>query len=233
MFQVVVTDNPWAFDDKLTMSDVSRGAQANYPTLGERELIGLGRFIDYVSDGDAVTYAWVPSSLIRLGIEFVDACGFEVSGLTVWLKIAKLMAEVLDDPDILNNPRVLRKFIDMLKKEGGGLAFGMGHLFRQCHEVAIEGRRGRIVGKCLNKSQRSVHLAPNYRHSQKPEKLQDSLDLMFPGNKLEVFARRQRPGWTCLGNEIDGRDIRETLPALSGLPYRESDTQKNEEKRHE
>src|SRR5690606_15124530 len=52
------------------------------------------------------------------------------------------------------------------------------------------------------KSQRSVHFGFNSKHSAKPEDLQDMLDKMFPnGNKLEMFARRQRPGWWCIGNE--------------------------------
>lgn len=39
---------------------------------------------------------------------------------------------------------------------------------------------------------------------------------MFPrAAKLELFARRQRPDWTCLGDELDGLDIRDTLPALA------------------
>lgn len=29
-FRVIVADPPWSFSDKLTMSDVARGADANY-----------------------------------------------------------------------------------------------------------------------------------------------------------------------------------------------------------
>ena len=72
-----------------------------------------------------------------------------------------------------------------------------------------------------NKSQRSVCLASNLKHSAKPEDLQDSLDIMFHGNnnaKLELFSRRQRKGWYCLGNEAPmtkGEDIRESFKKLS------------------
>jgi N6-adenosine-specific RNA methylase IME4 len=41
---------------------------------------------------------------------------------------------------------------------------------------------------------------------------------MFPQwRKLELFARRHRPGWTCLGNEspmTNGEDIRESIGNL-------------------
>ena len=61
---------------------------------------------------------------------------------------------------------------------------------------------------------------PGLPHSQKPEDLQDSLELMFPErNKLEIFARRHRPGWNCIGNEAPmtlGEDIRDSIDELLG-----------------
>jgi threonyl-tRNA synthetase len=98
-------------------------------------------------------------------------------------------------------------------------AIGMGHLFRQSHELAIVGVIGKPLRTIQNRGQRSACLAINKGHSIKPEALQDSLDLMWPSAaKLEMFARRQRPGWTCLGDELDGLDIRQTLPALTKAP---------------
>lgn len=84
------------------------------------------------------------------------------------------------------------------------MGFGMGRLFRQAHEIALVGTsNNKIYKKLENKSQRSISFAPNLKHSAKPENLQDSLDLMFPSitNKIELFARRQRKNWICLGNE--------------------------------
>ena len=55
-------------------------------------------------------------------------------------------------------------------------------------------------------------LTPVQAHSKKPEEFQDGLDLMYPtSNKIELFARRHRPGWLCIGNETTGRDITEDL----------------------
>jgi N6-adenosine-specific RNA methylase IME4 len=95
------------------------------------------------------------------------------------------------------------------------LTFGMGRLFRQTHEICLIGTRGKINSQIANKSQRSVSFAENLKHSAKPEDLQDSLEIIFPvARKLELFARRIRPGWTCLGNEIDGKDIYDALAKL-------------------
>lgn len=48
-------------------------------------------------------------------------------------------------------------------------------------------------------------------HSRKPEDVQDRIEQLFDGPYVELFARRQRSGWLCLGNEIDGLDIRDSL----------------------
>ncbi len=93
----------------------------------------------------------------------------------------------------------------------------MGRLFRQTHEICLIGtNNNKIYKKLKNKSQRSVSFGENLKHSAKPEHLQNSLDEMFPGTeKLEMFARRHRKDWLCVGNEIcNGEDIRDSLKNL-------------------
>jgi hypothetical protein len=34
---------------------------------------------------------------------------------------------------------------------------------------------------------------------------------------MELFARRQRPGWVCVGDEIDGKDIRVALEEVAAI----------------
>lgn len=47
------------------------------------------------------------------------------------------------------------------------------------------------------------------RHSEKPEESFELIESVSPGPRLELFARRERPGWTVWGNEISGRVIRQ------------------------
>jgi N6-adenosine-specific RNA methylase IME4 len=54
------------------------------------------------------------------------------------------------------------------------------------------------------------------RLSGSPEEVQNRLDQMYPDvPKLELFTRRQRLGWVCLGDELTGGDIRENLRRLA------------------
>ena len=40
-------------------------------------------------------------------------------------------------------------------------------------------------------------------HSVKPDQIAERIEQMFPHHpKIELFARRQRDGWTCWGNEL-------------------------------
>lgn len=52
---------------------------------------------------------------------------------------------------------------------------------------------------------------PKGAHSEKPGDFYALVEQVSPGPYADVFARRVRPGWCCIGNEIDGRDVREAL----------------------
>jgi N6-adenosine-specific RNA methylase IME4 len=192
-FRVIVADPPWPFSDKLKMSDVARGAEANYSVMSIADIQQLPMQKFTHKDG-AILALWVPSSLLQEGLDTLKAWGFAHKQTYVWVKTKK------DWKGIQNC-----------------LAFGMGRLFRQTHEICLIGTSNNKIYQALkNKSQRSVCLATNLKHSAKPDDLQKSLEMMFPkSKKLELFARRHRPKWVCLGNEIcNGEDIRDSLAKL-------------------
>ena len=74
----------------------------------------------------------------------------------------------------------------------------------QC-EFVLVGKRGKIP------SPRGVRNAKQFlsqkltTHSSKPEEVQDIIEKMFPTQKkLEMFARRERTGWSVFGNQVNG-----------------------------
>jgi N6-adenosine-specific RNA methylase IME4 len=241
-FSVIVADPPWSFQDSLKMSDVKRGAKANYPTMTMLQIKAMPVKSVCNPDG-AVLCLWVPGSLLQEGLDTMKAWGFNHKQTYIWVKTKKSPTEFLKK-QILKSSKAAMKLIhyittsaqkysypkeeiktygdlisDKIKKFSLNdvLAFGMGRLFRQTHEICLIGVSGSKIYKQLeNKSRRSVCLEENLRHSAKPENLQDSLELMFPkARKLELFARRIRPGWTCLGNEVcNGEDINVSISKL-------------------
>lgn len=233
-FRVIVADPPWPFNDTLKMSDVARGAEANYSVMSISDIQQLP--VKDLTDPEGTLLAlWVPSSLLQEGLDTMKAWGFFHKQTYIWVKIKKdplqnirkVFLDIFKVFDPFKEKMTSKKFLESMKKSiisissydrlGEMLAFGMGRLFRQTHEICLIGINNTKIYKHLkNKSQRSVSLAPNLRHSAKPEDLQDSLDEMFvEGNKLELFARRVKPNWICLGNEVcNGEDIRVSLAKL-------------------
>ena len=57
-------------------------------------------------------------------------------------------------------------------------------------------------------------------HSEKPDEFYALVERVSPGPYLDVFARRARPGWTSIGDAIDGSDIVESLARSATQPAR-------------
>lgn len=204
-FNLIVSDPPWYFSDKLTMSDTKRGAESQYSgIMKDKEIIDLP--IENIAADDSLFVLWVPSAKLQLGLDHMKKCGFEQKQTWVWVKIKNQPLKVLGQ-----SIRKLFKNLDIneiIEKIhsfdlNDSLKFYMGRTFRQTHELALIGTRGKIYKQLENKSQISVFMGNNLRHSEKPEELQDRLDIMFPNvlNKIELFARRQRKNYICVGNE--------------------------------
>ncbi len=125
---------------------------------------------------DAWLFLWRVASQVEEAYRVVRAWGFEPKTEIVWVK----------------------------QTTRGGRHFGMGHSVRAEHETAIIARRGRPA--VLSHKIRSTFSAPlpDRRHSAKPEAFYDLVETLVAGPRLELFARRQRPGWTCLGDQVSG-----------------------------
>jgi N6-adenosine-specific RNA methylase IME4 len=80
--------------------------------------------------------------------------------------------------------------------------FGLGAWNRNQHEQLLVATRGGFSPPPPDLRQPSVINAKRGRHSQKPTAVYERLERMYPhAAKLELFARRARPGWTAWGNE--------------------------------
>lgn len=121
---------------------------------------------------DAWLFLWRVASQVEEAYRVCRAWGFSPKSEIVWIK------------------RTVK----------GGRHFGMGRSVRAEHETAIVASRGRP--EILSRSIRSTFEAPVGLHSAKPDAFFDLVEALVPGPRLELFARRERDGWTCLGNEL-------------------------------
>lgn len=220
-FNLIVADPPYIFGDSLRMSDTKRSAIDQYSGNGLTvEQIKALKVPD-ITATDAVLVLWAPSSFIESAIQIMKAWNFEQKQTFIWVKTKldpwKELKKLIKDTSISDIISLFDNF-----NLNDILSFGMGRLLRNCHEIALVGVRGKVYPHVKNKSQRSVLFDINKGHSTKPEGLQDRLELIFPDftNRLELFARRDRPGWITTGLENPStlnEDIVVSIDRLSKL----------------
>lgn len=187
-FPLAVVDCPWQYSQ--SKSGQRMGAAVNhYSTLDLEELKKLP--VRSVLQKDALLFLWATGPLLHHAVEVMKAWDFYYRGIAfVWVKT---------------------------KMDGGAMgAIGTPPSFTKSNvELLLLGstmKSGRALPiQKFNTVQVIPH--PRLKHSQKPEVFQDRIEetLVPCGPYLELFARRHRPGWHCIGNELTQRDIREDL----------------------
>ncbi len=182
-FSVVAADCPWRFSDKLPGK--SRGAEKNYAVLSVDELCTFP--LPPIAD-DALLFFWRVSSMVEEAYRVIRAWGFVPKSELVWVKT-------------MHPLRFHALAGDLMPK----LHFGMGRYTRASHETCVIATRGRGKDLIADRGVRSVFFAPTGAHSEKPDEFFSLVERLVPtGPRLELFARRRRPGWTCMGLEVDG-----------------------------
>lgn len=201
-FPVILCDPPVPFEvwGKRPGGIDSRAAEAHYPTMTWGDLNNLRDSILSVAADDCVLFLWLCQPLLIETLRMAEAWGFSYK----------------------------TKAFSWVKTYGDGRGFfvGMGYWTRANTEDVLLFTRGnpsrvdnavyQVLATLENGYETPAVLAPIARHSQKPTAIHERIErLCGDVPRLEMFARRQRRGWTCVGNEIDGLDIRESLARLA------------------
>lgn len=220
-FRCVAADCPWPFKDKLPeVGNSKRGASKNYRTMSVKDIENylysghlLNEKLNALAAGgqliadDALLFLWRVGAMQEEALRVIRAWDFVPKAELVWVKTDHHEDGLLDKLETK-----LRRYVNsggetgddhylkMVIEEARRPSFGMGHYTRQGHEVCLIARRGKA--KVRHRSQRSVFFAPIGAHSEKPEAFYKIVEKLAEGPYLELFARKVRPGWTQVGDEI-------------------------------
>lgn len=175
-------------DNPWTFRDQGRrgGTKRHYKGMPLSEIYGLADLVSAVAGPAAHLYLWAPNALV------LDGTAQEVARRWGWHPF---------------------QLLTWLKPK-----MGTGMMFRNTTEQAVFCVR---PGQLLKNHRRSRSLKshfywPRSEHSEKPpEFYREVVERMSRGPYLDLFARYRRPGWTCVGNEIDGLDVRQALGQLA------------------
>ena len=84
---------------------------------------------------------------------------------------------------------------------GEGWHMGQGYWTRANPEDCWLATRG--APKRMAEDVRQLVIAPVSEHSEKPAEVHDRIERLLEGPYLELFARRERPGWITWGDELE------------------------------
>jgi N6-adenosine-specific RNA methylase IME4 len=121
---------------------------------------------------DCACIMWATAPMLPQAIDTLDAWGFTFKSAGAWAK---------------QSPT------------GASWAFGPGYVYRSAAEFWLLGTIGRPAQR--SRSIRNLIVAPRREHSRKPDQMHTDIEALFDGPYVELFARSQRPGWDCWGNE--------------------------------
>lgn len=216
-FRFLSVDPPWRHNNRrATRKDNPNkatrfgiGAQGHYRVMATSEIAALGPYVQAVCTPDAYMAMWVLESMPDDVKPVLDAWGFEqVCTLFAWVKLNSKAGTPCTGPG----------------------KYSFGNL-----ERCILARRNRKKFTCWHSTAegcwkpQQILYAPRGDHSAKPEEAQDRMDKWIDPyldghGKLELFARRHRPGWVCLGDAITSPEIADDLWDLANgfeQPYLE------------
>jgi N6-adenosine-specific RNA methylase IME4 len=198
---VISLDPPWSFEVWSADTGSGRSAESYYRTMTWADLAALGPAIDAIAADDCALFMWACRPSIPEALAMVAAWNEGQPKKRQW----KYKTEA---------------FTWVKTTKSGKPAMGMGYWTRANTEPVLLFTRGKVQRQ--DKGVPQVIMAPRMKHSAKPEEAQDRIERLVAGPYVELFARRQRPGWTCMGNEIDGLDICEALAQFAAKRATES-----------
>lgn len=122
---------------------------------------------------DSYLFLWRLACMVPDAYQVIEEWGFVAKAEIVWIK----------------------------KTSKGNRWFGLGYHTRGEHEVCILATRGKPKPK-VNNIRSCFEAKYTGKHSGKPEEFYDLVERLCKGPYVELFARRERKGWDCYGNEL-------------------------------
>ena len=91
---------------------------------------------------------------------------------------------------------------------------GLGGIYSPTTEFLLLGRIGNAPKKKRIMTTWFEVKRPHNQHSKKPDFFRELIEEVSNTPRIELFARQKTEGWTSIGNDIDGRDIVESIKLL-------------------
>lgn len=180
-YKIIYADPPWQYR-VYSKKGQGKSAENHYHTMNIKDIMALP--VDKIADKDCILFLWITFPCLKEGIEVMERWGFKYKTCGFnWVK---------------------------RNKKKNTYFMGLGFWTRSNSEVCLIGTKGQP--KRVSKSVSQICDARIMEHSRKPTEIRERIvELCGELPRIELFARDKVKGWDSLGDEIDGKDIREAL----------------------
>lgn len=180
-YKIIYADPPWQYR-VYSQKGQGRSAENHYHTMNIKDIMALP--VDKIADKDCILFLWITFPCLKEGIEVMERWGFKYKTCGFnWVK---------------------------RNKKKNTYFMGLGFWTRSNSEVCLIGTKGQP--KRVSKSVPQICDARIMEHSRKPAEIRERIvELCGELPRIELFARDKVKGWDSLGDEMDGKDIREAL----------------------
>ncbi len=180
-YKIIYADPPWQYR-VYSKKGQGRSVENHYHTMNIDDIRSLP--VADIADDDCILFLWITFPCLKEGISVMESWGFtyKTCGFN-WVK---------------------------RNKKRDTYFMGLGFWTRSNSEVCLIGTKGHP--KRVSKSVSQICDARVMEHSKKPAEIRERIvELCGDVPRIELFAREVTDGWDCLGDEIDGKDIRDAL----------------------
>lgn len=177
-YDLILADPPWkqAKGGKKSVRPKSSGEQLDYKTCTLEEIEAVLRQADSLTGDNSLLFLWTIDKYLFEAQQMAENLGYKLHARMIWSKVTGIPAAF--------TVRYGHEYLLYMYK--GKLA-----------PVATE-ERGKI---------HTVFTEQVKRHSQKPEVSFEIMERLYPTQKkLELYARAEREGWDCWGDEVNLTD---------------------------
>jgi len=189
MFDILIADPPWQYNNKRTGGSLKSGAEQHYPTMDLSTLMDLSGHLDRLMSENSMIFLWTTNSFIREAFSLLCAYDYTYKTMITWVK---------------KNYGLGAWFRGKTEHCLFGIKGDVPALRMNLPNLIISEEK-------LEHSQKPQEFY-NYV-SRCAYKMRDNSKDSRPFKILELFARDQicmmdlNVQWTCLGNELTGNDI--------------------------
>lgn len=178
-YQVIYCDPPWFYNQRISHENrktkFASGASGHYPVMTTDDICALK--VGEIAAKSSMLFMWATSPLLPDAFRVIKAWGFQYCTVAfTWVKLNELERSIF---------------------------FGVGYYTKSNAEVCLLARKGKAIKPAID-TVSQVIVAPKMEHSRKPDEIRRRIEQMYPSHsKVELFARRQMPGWDVWGNEVE------------------------------